>query len=395
MSISLQDVPYRRDLKEINLVQALNYLTKCSLHVWETRPSPLYRYPDKVRGVNRFSQPYNLPTLAYLASEIVANARGEKDFGLEELNAGIEFINSHSTIEQDFKKTDDTFRGIQILLATAYPQVAIADGPRIINRFGRYLLLYGEIGSGSGTGSMPKFITQFPDFKSGLQISEFMLMGMVAFALAWKEQGRIKTVDLPDFKVGSILITKDKVNRFLRTVSTGPDTFKNKMIRTVSEKWHMHTLTNPLLRHPVIKVDETHLVPVPQLLVDRCGEGIYEDFREVLDSSQFQQFSEDLGQTFAKYIHHLVRKTSPTWQIWIDIPYNGLRTCDILILDGNDLVLVECKTSRMDKITKTWMSKSKYNWELEAAIDGVEAIVSQDCPTLEKGIVGYQWIRHQ
>jgi hypothetical protein len=316
-----------------------------------------------------------LTTLAYLANEIIANAQGIKDFGLSEFNAGVEFINSPGEIERDFKQTDLAFRGIQVLLATAYSQIAIADGPRVINRFGRYCLLYNEIGNQSGTGSMPRFIAQFPDLRCGLQIEEFMLAGMVVFALALMGQGKVETAALPDFKVGSVLITRDLVARFLKTVSVDPDTFKGRMLRVVSEKWHMHTLTNPLLRHPVIDIDGTHFTPVPQLLMDRCGEGIYQDFEEALNPSQFQRFCKDLGRTFEKYVGYLLEKTNSAWRVWIDLPYDGIRTCDFLILDGHDLILAECKSSHMVKLTKTFVNKSNYHRELKEIARGVEAIV--------------------
>lgn len=376
MEISVQDAPYRRALRGINLEQALNYIAKCSISIWwQTPPQPLYRHSDVVRGIARISQPYALVTLAYLASEIIANARGDQEFGLEEFNSGVEFIDLPSGVVQEFSQTDRSFRGIQILLTTAYPQIAIADGPRIINRFGRYCLLYKEIGTQNGTGSMPGFIARFPDFKEGLQIEQFMIAGMVVFALALMGRGRIDTDSLTDLRVGPTLVTKDLIDHFLVAVSADPDVFKDRMLRTISEKWHAHTLTNPLLHHPVIAIGKTYLAPVPQLLLDRCGEGIRGDFKEGLSDRQFQKFSKDLGSAFEKYIQHLIERTDSTWQVWNDLLYDGVRTCDLLILDDHDLLLVECKTSPLRKLVKTWMSKSEYDQALNEVARGVEAIV--------------------
>jgi len=104
MSSSLQDSPYRRVLKNVSLSQALDYVARCSVKAWQSeQQGPLHQHSETIRGIARVSKPYALTTLAYLAGEIIANAQGVKEFGLDEFNAGVEFINSPSEIERDFK----------------------------------------------------------------------------------------------------------------------------------------------------------------------------------------------------------------------------------------------------------------------------------------------------
>lgn len=376
MSASLESATYRQLLKNLSLTAALHYIAQCSIRIWwQMPPQPLYRHIDSVGGVARWSELYGLTDLAYLASEIVANARGTEQFELEHFDSGIKFIHSPSSIVEALDQVESKFRGIQLLLAAAYPQIASADGPRLVNRFGRHWLLYNEIGVQRDTGSISRFIARFPQMNQGLSIPKFMIAGSVAFALALANGGQIETSSFSNLRVGSTMIQPDTIDCFLQAVSATPETFKRKMLRAVSEKWHMHTLTNPLLTHPVIKMDSTYLAPLPQLLIDRCGVGIREDFRTGLSTEQFRMFSKDLGRAFEKYLRRLVENTNPHWCVWSERDYDGLKSCDLLILDEQALILVECKSSPMRRQVKTWMSKAAYDQELGKVAEGIEAIV--------------------
>ncbi len=177
---SFRDAPYRRILKNINLVDALMYIAKCSLSIWSEmyvrqNLQPIYMHREQVG--RRISEPYNLSTLAYLASEIIANARDRKwKFGLDYFNEGIKFINSSIKVVEELQETDADFRPIQILLSQAYAQMELADRVPLFNKFGRYDLLFDEIAYQDGTGAMPQILSRFPDFRNGLSIKELLLL---------------------------------------------------------------------------------------------------------------------------------------------------------------------------------------------------------------------------
>ncbi len=205
---------------------------------------------------------------------------------------------------------------------------------------------------------------------------EFMVSGITVFALAQMGQGEVRLADFIPIKLEELLITRYILEQFLQSVSADPDTFTRRMIRKVSEDLHQHTLLNPLLRFPIIQVNGRYFAPVPQLILERCIKEIYEDFRENLSREQKDAFCEDIGPVFEKYIKHLIENTNPGWQIWPEQLYDegALKTCDLFVLDGRDLLLIECKGSPMRKQVKTWMSQTGYDNQLRKLAKGIETI---------------------
>lgn len=375
---------YRRRLRHVNLIEALFYIARCSLDIWEQsysrqRHGSSYRHEKTIRGVQRISEPYNLSILAYLASEIIANARDRRwNFDLGYFNEGVRFVNSESAIVEDFKQTDEKFRGIQVLLSIAYSQMVLADNVPLVNKIGRYKLLFNEIGHQPGTGAIPRLLSESHQFRNGLSITEFMVAGPVAFALALMGGGELRLADFMPVEVGSTVVDRNVLEGFLSLISADPETFTSKMNRRVSENLHYQTLLNPLFRLPIIRVSERYFAPVPQMLLLRATEGIYEDFKESLNSREWETFTEGFGLVFEKYVGYLIENTSSTWRVWSEQTYTvagqQYKSADFLILDGRDPVMIECKGSSMNKHTKTWMSQQRYDSELDKLAHGIETI---------------------
>jgi hypothetical protein len=150
----------RHFLRTVDLSSALGYIAKCSLAIWQ-QPLDItqFRHEETVGGIVRLSRYYDTPLLAYIASEIIANSRGTEPFDVGKFNHLLDLINSQPVSDEG--RADRPFRAIQLFLSTAYPQIAIPGSSRLINRFGRYWLLYTGIPGQPNTG-IADFAQQLP-----------------------------------------------------------------------------------------------------------------------------------------------------------------------------------------------------------------------------------------
>lgn len=374
--------PYRNKARTYNLINALIFLAKCSKFMWYKKQDvPIYHFELNNNGKKIHSKPFNVGMVAYIASELIANARGDQLFGVEGLNESIDFINSDYPGRIEYDNSDPAFRGIQLLLSQIYPQFSLPTGIKIINQFGRYMTLYCEICNQPGTRSMPKYMKQFKNSFEGITIEEYPLIGMVIFALALLGEGKIDPDNIEDaqINISGLNISSQKIKYVLDRVSTSPEEFKVQMNKKVSNLVHGHTLLNPLLRYPVIKIDNEYYSPVPQLIIQRTTEGIYEDLKDLVGEKEKSRLFTSLGFVFEKYIKLLVEQTNKykRWKIWSDQEYdNGsFKSVDLIIQDNDTVILIECKTQRMSKQVKTFMDENKYHQELEEIAHGIEEII--------------------
>ncbi len=378
---SFLNTPYRRSLHNINLASGLLYIAKGSIHIWNQiyvhrNYGPRYQHTEQIRGVEHISTPYNLSLLVYLASEIIANSRSRTwPFTIDRFNEGIRFLNSNIQAIEKIKDANKRFRPIQLAMAQVHAQMPLAEMVPMFNRFSRYDLLFNDIGKRDGMGAIPKLLGHFTNFQTGLSIREFMATGKLIFGLSLRENGELNLENIQPIDFGEVTIGREQVERFLSIVATEPNTFKSKMIRSVSEELRQHTPLNPLLRFPIILFESRYFVPVPQLLFERCAIGIYDDFREKLVDGEKERFCADFGLVFEKYNEYIISRTNADWNVWPEQEYNGMKSCDVIVWDGNTLVLIECKTTRLNERTKTWMSQEKYERELKEIAHGMEAIV--------------------
>ena len=203
-----------------------------------------------------------------------------------------------------------------------------------------------------------------------------MLAGFIVLAMSLKNNGSFnKTLSLPPIEFGDETITNDMVVKFIEYLSIQPSDFRRAVDRTTLH-FKQHTPTNPILRHPVIETsDESYVVPIPPLILDRCGEGIYKDFKQQLQDNDRETFLVELGNVFEKYIARIASESIFDWQLFTEIEYNGLKTCDLIIIDGDSINLIECKSSHMRPRVKSRMRENEYLTDLDKIIQGIKTIL--------------------
>ncbi len=190
---------FRQVLKNVNLKNALSYLAKTSVRVWnKDNQTDIYQHNGKIGKQEFVSRPYNLATLAYISREVVAYSRGVKQFNLALFNQSIDSKNepvprsvSVGVSPYIDINSNPEFRAIQIILTTAYPQIAIPDQMKVINRFSRYWLFYTRLQKHKGQ-MPPKIINLFPKLNNDLSLEEFILSGLIVFYTALEGSGKIE-----------------------------------------------------------------------------------------------------------------------------------------------------------------------------------------------------------
>ncbi len=370
---SLDNAP-RRFLQTVDLAQALGYIARCSLTLWKQEPRPQYQHTETIAGIIRLSKSYDTAHLAYVASEVIANSRGTEDFDINKFNQALDLFNALPVNTEGQSHSD--FAAIQMFLSIGFPQIAIPSPTRLINRFGRYWFLYTGIPSRTHTG-IANYMKHLPKPFNQLSIKEFFLSGTVILALAmWDKQGYIDVQRMTTIQLGDVRLTKQIIREIVEGIAIEPDEFRDKMNRTVSERFAEHTLVNPLLRHPIIKIDGRFVSPVVQLLIERCGQGLFEDFKQApMNKGDREDFKKRWGLTFEKYIQYLLDQSNLSLKVWPEQEYDGLKTSDLIIQEGQNLIFIECKSSPMAKITKTFMDEQKYQQELRKITDGMDTII--------------------
>jgi hypothetical protein len=189
------------------------------------------------------------------------------------------------------------------------------------------------------------------------------------------EPGFINVQRMTDIQLGNVKITRQTIERFLDGLAIDPHEFGQKMNRTASARLPVHTLVNPLLRHPVIKVSGRFVAPVVQLLIEHSGQCVYEDFKETISGKAWERFQKKWSFTFEKYVQYSVEQLTASLNVWPEQDYQGMKTCDLILQEGANLILIECKASPMDRITQTFMDQGKYERELRKIVDGIKTIL--------------------
>jgi hypothetical protein len=372
---------YRKLLEESSLRDGLLYITRASLHLLKTMNKGDDLFASYIE-----SPKYEVSMLAYAVSELMLNANGRKKFGFEEFEACIGLYNYDSGIDATNFVTSREFRPIQLLLQNAYPQIAIAKGPNIFNRFGRFAILYERLANEPEGSKIRRIIDNYPILVgNGLSLKEFILGGFALFALVLYNGGELNLNNFLDLQIGEVVFNKDHLKKFVEALATSPHEYSTNIKRVHKDEWRQHSLLNPLLAHPVIKVDEDYFVPVPQLLFDRCSVGIHDSLREHFKNSpkEMEAYQNAFASAFENYVEALIRHINKDWKIWEEVEYRvpnskfgNIKSCDYIVLDGEDLLLIECKTTPLPKHTKTFMNEQKFNNTIKGEIQkGIENIL--------------------
>lgn len=210
-------------------------------------------------------------------------------------------------------------------------------------RFLRYYKLYKS-----------KEIAPYIESYFGLSIKKLMLIA----ALLMYEAKRNFIIEAKNYLIAKG-ISEGQISDLIKRLATPIEALKEeyKALQAFDKDWEYSW--NPLETRPLILIEDKIVCPVPELLFNRFGFGVYYDL------CKMPGFDNAWGDAFEEYIGELLEKIfkAPTYVIHKEKPYEvkkQQRHGVDWILEGNDgNVFIECKTKRMTQ-------GSRANADLEA-----------------------------
>ena len=142
---------------------------------------------------------------------------------------------------------------------------------------------------------------------------------------------------------------------------------------------------NSLKSFPVVETQiEKRVIPIPRFLIDSCTYGIYYNLMDKFKDSKSNIFLEFFGkEIFENYVGLLLKQRYRNKELLKEWEYRKRReickTSDWTIISGDTAILIECKTSGMNKEAKSFadLEQVKKNLRLRVvqAIKQMNSIV--------------------
>jgi hypothetical protein len=220
-----------------------------------------------------------------------------------------------------------------------------------LQSFGSSYLLFNTVCTKAEDGVSYNTAEVFENL-TDLPVEKFMQIGLLlssARAGPYKTPGTLNSewiksgqeLSLPNLEQGI-------VQRALSMLSCTIDSFKENTARShpkvFNDRYVLYEF-NPLYKYPFINIGQgRYVAPNPSLIVDRVTFGVYYDLLDFYGKS----FTDNFGFIFQKYIGVLLKSIYPGSKIFPESPYGPRKyrkagPADWAIIDGNSLLLLECK----------------------------------------------------
>jgi hypothetical protein len=287
------------------------------------------------------------------------------------------------TLQDEFTQSNPIFTFLRI----ANKQFPFRVYP--YSQFSRPISIYYEIPIALNVNQEnPKSFDMIQEFQNlnGVSIPEFtnFLFVLLSYLKAYStfslddivRQARSNGINIPDDKCISIIMSQLAGDQ-------------NKLInlyqkrQTKDRRFKMYDIS-PFFEFPVVYPctnrgfhdfgNDIISLPIPDLIARRNSLGIYYQ----LFNNFTTKFSTYFGHVFAKYVE-TVLKNSITSETLIDIDseldesYRGKKP-DYALIDGNLVILFECKAIKLRKDAKTMATEEEINKSLKEVIDGIQQI---------------------
>lgn len=285
-------------------------------------------------------------------------------------------------LREEFNSSNPVFLLLRIQ-ASQHPFYAIPYGAHV-----RALVLYDELPRSlvlpAGVPDFA-FYERFCETTNGVEIADFIRIGIVAFAAAAAHSGFTIEYFRRARAVGVAVPEDEIIVRVLQQITADPIQFREQYQRllTPDRRFAMYDF-NPLLSRPIIRPWTTDAwtgsgsprmtAPVPELVPARLSNGIYHQLFEHFGTA----FSEYFGYLFEAYCGRVlvesrsgqellseqeIRARCPSW--------NG-KVPDWFWVDGTAAIAFECKATRFTRA---------------ALATGAESAVADSLRQVRKGLV--------
>ncbi len=258
-----------------------------------------------------------------------------------------------------------------LLIRKAYEQFPDQEREEYL---GRNLVIYRQIAP-SVQGEYGFRLQKAYEDATGLTLDDTWFIGFAVYAHVMSQPGRYFTKsefteskDLPG-------LTTEKIDRFFELNSTEYTGYRAALDAGGTGKpgYESYNL-NPLLRWPILRVDEERFVlPLPRLLLRRITEGLYYD----LVRTDQGRFGNVLGLSFEIYVDRLLQDLPGVPLLIPQLTYGDRRTevtCEWIAVDKDVAILIECKTRALSALAKVTGDRHRIRKDLSrehGVVDGI------------------------
>ena len=244
-----------------------------------------------------------------------------------------------------------------LALRLTYLQFPLQEKP--FQGFSRSIALYSQL---AANRMLPngKSLTEAFCALYGIDVLDFIMIGFLLYSVSLQDA---RTFTLSSIVNSALPIdpkcfNEENVKAVLSRISADRKLF-SKVHEQTRERDKAFTKYefNPLLKYPIVALESEYLAPVPDLLLDRVTQGIYYDgldnFRE---EGPKNDFAATFGHVFEDYVGELLKAEYGPEKVTHEPEYGGRdnkRGPDWIVIDGDDLLAIECRTSRLSLRTKS------------------------------------------
>jgi len=188
-------------------------------------------------------------------------------------------------------------------------------------------------------------------------------------------------------------LTREVVEKFISLMKADYDTLRDIYRADEGKEGFEQYAFNALRTYPIVQTQIAgFVIPVPRFIIERISNGIFYSLMDKFKAQNSNPFLEFFGkEIFEVYVKKLFSLRYKNDELITEFEYkNGKRKIispDLILLEGDEAILIECKTSGITREAKSWGDKEKLIEDLKIRV--VKAIMQMDTfvKDFNKGLV--------
>jgi hypothetical protein len=220
----------------------------------------------------------------------------------------------------------------------------------------------------------------------GLSVKEILILGFTIFATLKNGYFYPEYLINNNHNALKKITTKENIFKLISKISADYNTLRKFFNEEEAREGYEKYSFNSLKSYPIVETQIGRMViPVPRFLIDICTTGIYYNLMDKFKGSKSNAFLEFFGkEIFESYVGLLLKQKYGEEELLKEWEYIKSRqvckTSDWTIICGNTAILLECKTSGINKEAKSFadLEQVQRNLRLRAvqAIKQMNTIVN-------------------
>lgn len=236
----------------------------------------------------------------------------------------------------------------------------------------------------------------------GGSVLDYIIVGIIAHAASiskglftreYFEIARKEMNNVPD---------ANKILLILNQLAADPKLFQREFNSTkLSGEFEIYS-PNPILKYPILRPwrkkgidtldfkNDRFIIPIPELIAYRISTGIY--FQMLTKHGKL--FTDNFGIIFENYVCKVLQHSISTEKLISEkeirksYPSSKGKAVDWVIIDGDNVILIECKATRINRKTLTQDDEDTLKENLKQVKNGLVQLHTfmSSCKTCKKGL---------